>query len=117
MPVPPPSFAELLRTLREGAGLTQEELAERAGLTPHAISALERGARTRPYPHTVRALADGLGLTDDRQAALRAAVPSRRAPGSTTPAGPPPAAGLHTCLLYTSPSPRDGLLSRMPSSA
>ena len=26
-------------------------------------------------------------------------------------------AGLLTCLLYTSPSPRDGLLSRMPSSA
>ena len=25
--------------------------------------------------------------------------------------------GAHTCLLYTSPSPRDGLLSRMPSSA
>ena len=24
---------------------------------------------------------------------------------------------LRTCLLYTSPSPRDGLLSRMPSSA
>ena len=24
---------------------------------------------------------------------------------------------LHVCLLYTSPSPRDGLLSRMPSSA
>ena len=26
-------------------------------------------------------------------------------------------AGVTTCLLYTSPSPRDGLLSRMPSSA
>ena len=25
--------------------------------------------------------------------------------------------GVETCLLYTSPSPRDGLLSRMPSSA
>ena len=25
--------------------------------------------------------------------------------------------GMYTCLLYTSPSPRDGLLSRMPSSA
>ena len=25
--------------------------------------------------------------------------------------------GAHFCLLYTSPSPRDGLLSRMPSSA
>ena len=24
---------------------------------------------------------------------------------------------FHDCLLYTSPSPRDGLLSRMPSSA
>ena len=24
---------------------------------------------------------------------------------------------VYTCLLYTSPSPRDGLLSRMPSSA
>ena len=27
------------------------------------------------------------------------------------------AAGFNVCLLYTSPSPRDGLLSRMPSSA
>ena len=26
-------------------------------------------------------------------------------------------AAQHACLLYTSPSPRDGLLSRMPSSA
>ena len=32
------------------------------------------------------------------------------APAFTTP-------GNLTCLLYTSPSPRDGLLSRMPSSA
>ena len=28
-----------------------------------------------------------------------------------------PAGQLYNCLLYTSPSPRDGLLSRMPSSA
>ena len=28
-----------------------------------------------------------------------------------------PGEQLETCLLYTSPSPRDGLLSRMPSSA
>ena len=26
-------------------------------------------------------------------------------------------AGLYICLLYTSPSPRDGATSRMPSSA
>ena len=28
-----------------------------------------------------------------------------------------PGENTQTCLLYTSPSPRDGLLSRMPSSA
>ena len=39
-----PSFADVLRRLRERAGLTQEELAERAALTAHAVSALERGA-------------------------------------------------------------------------
>ena len=32
-------------------------------------------------------------------------------------AGMPPQAPAPRCLLYTSPSPRDGLLSRMPSSA
>ena len=30
---------------------------------------------------------------------------------------PPMVDDPYTCLLYTSPSPRDGLLSRMPSSA
>ena len=55
------SFGARLRGLREEAGLSQEELAERAGVSSHAVSALERGTRTRPYPHTVRALADALG--------------------------------------------------------
>ncbi len=44
------SFGEQLRRYREAAALTQEELAERAGLTVDAISALERGRRQRPYP-------------------------------------------------------------------
>ena len=76
-----------LRSLRERAGLSQEELAERSGLTPHAISALERGVRRRPYPHTVRSLADGLGLDATDRAALVAAVPSRsgRGTGAETP--------------------------------
>ena len=42
------SLAKRLRALREAAGFSQEELAERAGLSSHAISALERGTRTRP---------------------------------------------------------------------
>ena len=57
------AFGERLRRLREAAGLTQEELASRAGLTAKAISALERGERKRPYPHTVRSLADALSAS------------------------------------------------------
>ena len=70
-------FGARLRRLRRGAGLTQEELALRAGLTPNAVSALERGARRRPYPHTVRSLADALGLSEEGRAALLEAVPER----------------------------------------
>ena len=36
---------------------------------------------------------------------------------ASRPSAGPGLGGLLTCLLYTSPSPRDGLLSRMPSSA
>jgi predicted ATPase/DNA-binding XRE family transcriptional regulator len=72
-------FAERLRRLREDAGLTQEELASRAGLTAKAVSALERGERKRPYPHTVRSLADALGLAEEERASLLASVPRRGA--------------------------------------
>jgi transcriptional regulator with XRE-family HTH domain len=65
------SFGDLLRELRTAAGLTQEGLAERARLSPNAVGALERGQRRRPYPHTVRSLADALGLGEEDRAALR----------------------------------------------
>ncbi|MEV0289538.1 helix-turn-helix domain-containing protein [Kribbella sp. NPDC050820] len=71
-------FGLLLRSLRERAGLTQQELAERAELTTHAISSLERGTRTRPYPHTVRSLSDALGATESERTALIAAIPRRK---------------------------------------
>jgi len=44
----PGPVAELLRRFRERAALTQEELADRSGVTAKAISALERGERRRP---------------------------------------------------------------------
>jgi predicted ATPase/DNA-binding XRE family transcriptional regulator len=72
-----PQFGQRLRGLREAAGLTQAELAERAGLSEKAIGALERGRRQRPYPHTVRALADALELTPDERAELTGALPTR----------------------------------------
>ena len=54
------TFAEALRRYRLAAGLSQDELATRAELSSKAISALERGERRNPYPHTIRALADDL---------------------------------------------------------
>ena len=71
------AFAKRLRSLREAAGLTQEELAFRAGLSPSAVGVLERAARKRPYPHTVRALAEALGLDEEGRTSLLAAVPKR----------------------------------------
>ncbi len=82
------SFGAQLRRYRERAGLTQDALAERAGLTTNAISALESGARQRPYPHTVHALTQALQLSAAEQAALLAA---RRPLLHTPPAAPRPA--------------------------
>ena len=59
----PRSFGARLKALREGAGFTQEELATIAGLSVHAVSALERGERRRPHVETVRALSAALDLT------------------------------------------------------
>ncbi len=75
-------FGERLRRLREAAGFTQEELASRAGLTAKAVSALERGERKRPYPHTVRSLGEALGLTEGERGDLQSAIPRR---GAETP--------------------------------
>src|SRR5580765_2870714 len=59
----PRSFGAQLKALREGAGFTQEELATIAGLSVHAVSALERGERRRPHVETMRALSAALELT------------------------------------------------------
>jgi predicted ATPase/transcriptional regulator with XRE-family HTH domain len=87
-------FGARLRRLREAAGLTQEELASKAGLSARAISVLERGERKRPYPHTVRSIADALALTKEERTALFAAVPERSAasalPADVSGTGLPP---------------------------
>jgi predicted ATPase/DNA-binding XRE family transcriptional regulator len=76
----PRSFGAQLKALRETAGFTQEELATIAGLSVHAVSALERGQRRRPHVDTVRALSAALDLTGTSRDALlesaRAAAPT-----------------------------------------
>ena len=68
------SFGAQLKALREAAGFTQEELATIAGLSIHAVSALERGERRRPHVETVRALSAALDLTGVARDALLASA-------------------------------------------
>ena len=62
MAEPELSFAGLLRQLRAEAKLTQEELAEAAGLSPRSISDLERGVSRTAHKDTGVLLADALSL-------------------------------------------------------
>lgn len=82
-------FGALLRRSRVAAGLTQDALAERSGVSAQAISALERGWRRRPHHDTVAMLASGLGLeAPEREAFAEVACPAsprgpRRSPAGT----------------------------------
>jgi tetratricopeptide (TPR) repeat protein/transcriptional regulator with XRE-family HTH domain len=87
-------FATVLRRLRARAELTQERLAEAAGLSPRAVSDLERGIVRIPHKDTVRQLADALQLEGSPRAAFESvarrhtraeglAAPSRTLPRDT----------------------------------
>jgi transcriptional regulator with XRE-family HTH domain len=66
-------FGLLLRRFRTAAALSQEELAERAGLSVRALGDLERGVHQAPRLTTVRLLADALPLSESQRADLLAA--------------------------------------------
>jgi predicted ATPase/DNA-binding XRE family transcriptional regulator len=61
------AFGDLLRHARQTAGLTQEELAERAGVSARAVSNLERGINRSPRRDTMLLLADALDLPMDQR--------------------------------------------------
>ncbi len=67
-------FGVILRRYRLDIGLTQSELAERAGISIDAISTLERGARRSPHRDTVRLLSDALQLTSHDRALFEVAA-------------------------------------------
>jgi len=71
-------FAGRLRELREQAGLTQPQLADRAGLSKAGIADLEQGRR-QPAWETVVALAKALGVSCDA---------FLQEPATAPPAGP-----------------------------
>jgi transcriptional regulator with XRE-family HTH domain/tetratricopeptide (TPR) repeat protein len=108
MDLPPAVHGERGRVARRArlrAGLTQEEVAERSGLSVRAVGNLERGVVARPRRHSLAAIADALGLTGEERAAFTG--PASRpapddAPAGRTPAQLPPAgrplAGRHAHL-------------------
>jgi len=75
------TFGALLRRHRVDARLTQEALAERAGLSVHGIQKLERGT-THPYRDTAARLASALELAPEEADRFRAAVEPVRRRGS-----------------------------------
>src|SRR5689334_13533609 len=89
------SFAGLLRQLRAGAKLTQEELAAAAGVSPRSVSNLERGINRTAHKDTAVLLAGALGLTGPTAelfvAAARGHVPAAQVLAAEG-AGPRPGA-------------------------
>jgi tetratricopeptide (TPR) repeat protein/transcriptional regulator with XRE-family HTH domain len=79
------AFGTLLRRYRIAAGLTQEELAERAGLSGRTIGDMERGVVHAPRKDTVALLAAALALDPQNRAAFAEAA---RRPDAPAPAVP-----------------------------
>jgi non-specific serine/threonine protein kinase len=75
--IAPTAFGELLRRHRHTAELTQEALAERAGLSVDGIQKLERGV-THPYRDTVQRLVTALQLAGAGEHAFREAATAPR---------------------------------------
>jgi tetratricopeptide (TPR) repeat protein/transcriptional regulator with XRE-family HTH domain len=102
----PLSFAGLLRQVRTGARLTQEELAEAAGISTRAVSDLERGVNRTAHKDTARLLADALGLHEGAGELFVAAARGRAPAGEVLAARPGSEAGTFAATA-TRALPRD----------
>jgi predicted ATPase/transcriptional regulator with XRE-family HTH domain/tetratricopeptide (TPR) repeat protein len=85
------AFGTLLREYRLAAGLSQEALAERARMSSHGVSALERGYRRTPQRETLALLVGALSLDDEQRRAFeRAAARTGLIRRGVVAAAPPP---------------------------
>lgn len=73
-----PQLAALLRSLRSSSGLTQEELAEGAGISVRTVSDIERGLRRSVYRDTADRLAASLGIDPNERAEFVALARGRK---------------------------------------
>jgi tetratricopeptide (TPR) repeat protein/transcriptional regulator with XRE-family HTH domain len=81
-------FGRLLRAHRQRALLTQEQLAERAGVSARTVRELERGRVRRPRGDSVRLLADALGLAGEIRLEFQTAARSADGAAGGDPAVP-----------------------------
>jgi non-specific serine/threonine protein kinase len=117
-----PGLAGVLRQLRADAGLTQQELAKAAGVSPWSVSDLERGISRTARRDTAVRLAGALGLAEPARSLFVAAALGRiqaaqvlAAGRGPAPGGPPAAAGgMHGFVpALTSFIGRDGPLRQV----
>ena len=98
-------FGGLLRQLRAEAGLTQEELAEAASLSPRSVSDLERGINHTARKDTAELLAGALGLAEPARHLFVAAARGRA-----------PAEEVLAALRGEAAAPGDAATDRSPAS-
>ncbi len=106
MPEPALSFAGLLRQFRTEARLTQEELAEAAGLSPRSVSDLERGVNRTARKDTALLLADALNLAGEVRVLFVAAARGR-GPAADVLAARPDGVRGRSAAAATRSLPRD----------
>jgi non-specific serine/threonine protein kinase len=97
------TFAALLRRHRRTAGLTQADLAGRAGISERAVSDLERGVGRVPRRDTVEMLAGALALTDEERAAFDTVVQRARTQALAGDVRTDPAPSKPIQILPTTP--------------
>src|SRR4051812_21833129 len=81
---PGPTLGRRLREARRLAGLSQEEVARRSGLSVRALRDIEQDRVRQPHPGSVERLTEALGLSEPE--VLRASGATGAAPDET-PAG------------------------------
>ncbi|MFF8268355.1 helix-turn-helix domain-containing protein [Streptomyces sp. NPDC016562] len=102
----------LLRKLRDQANLTQEQVAERSGVSVRTIRRLESGGSTNHRMGTVNLLADALGLEDRDRPLLAAALTS--SPTGPEEAGADPGPGDRDGVSIPKPAPEPTPTARPP---
>ncbi|HEY2475947.1 MAG TPA: helix-turn-helix domain-containing protein, partial [Candidatus Cybelea sp.] len=107
---PVAEFGTLLKRLRVQAGISQEQLAERARISAKTVGAYERGDRRAPYRDTLALIVAALGITGAACDELEAAADEARRRGPR--AIERSSAGEFTTHLTNLPSPRTTFVGR-----